>query len=236
MKNLSHIFLVTICSILLGISTLAQAQDKPGFLFVNATVTDFEKLGVYGRALPPVYAKYDGIYRIFGGIGRGVEVLAGSAMHESVIFAEFKSLKDVETFWWSDEYRAVFPLREGAGIFDVVGLAGTGEQPYSAESGIQPAYMFTLVTVKNPEKTQAYMEATSGFTANAPGRLIALARPADMSILEGPKPEYTIEITSWPSVQAIKSYLSDPEFTKVNALREEAMDFTVMVAEVPKPR
>ncbi len=236
MKKLGHIFVLTICSAVLGLSTLAHAQEKPGFLFVNATVTDFEKLGVYGRALPPVYAKYGGIYRIFGGIGRGVDVLAGSAKHESVIFAEFKSLKDVEKFWWSDDYRAVFPLRAGAGTFDVVGLEGTGEQAYTAEDGVQPAYMFTLVTVKDPEKTKAYMEATLDFSSNAAGRLIALSQPDDMAVLEGPKPDYTIEITSWPSVAAIEAYLSDPEFTKVEALREEAMDFTVMVAEVPKPR
>jgi uncharacterized protein (DUF1330 family) len=236
MKKLSHLFLFTICSTVFGLAPLVHASEKPGFLFVNATVTDFEKLGVYGRALPPIYVKYGGIYRIFGGIGRGVDVLAGSAKHESVIFAEFKSLKDVEKFWWSDDYRAVIPLRAGAGTFDVVGLEGTGEPAYTAQEGIQPAYMFTLVTIKDPEKTQAYMEATLGFSASAPGRLIALARPKDMSVLEGPKPDYTIEITSWPSVAAIEAYLSDPEFTKMKALREEAMDFTVMVAEVPKPR
>ena len=61
------------------IATQSYAEDAPGFLLVNATVTDFQKLGVYGQALPDVYAKYKGEYVIFGGIGRNVEVFTGTA-------------------------------------------------------------------------------------------------------------------------------------------------------------
>lgn len=213
----------------------AFADDLPGFLFVNATVTDFEKLGQYGRALPPVYAKHDGQYVIFGGIGRGVEVLAGTAPHESVIFAKFNSLADVEEFWWSEDYRAVVPLRKGAGRFDVLGIEGTGNKPYQAENGVQPAYLFTLVKVKDPEKTAAYMEAIGAYAKSAPNRVIALARPDDLVVLEGPKPEYAVEISSWPSMTAIKEFIADPRFTDTNALREEAVDFLLLAAEVPAP-
>jgi len=74
------------------------AEDGPGFLFVNATVTDFEKLGTYGRALPPIYATYGGTYVVSGGVGRNVEVLDGDPAFQSVIFAQFDSLEDVERF------------------------------------------------------------------------------------------------------------------------------------------
>lgn len=215
-------------------SQVTQANELPGFLFVNATVTDFAKLGAYGQALPPVYAKYGGQYVIFGGIGRGVEVLAGNAQHESLIFAKFGSLVDVEKFWWSDEYRAVVPLRDGAGQFDVLGLEGTGEQPYGAKEGVQPAYLFTLVKVKDQEKTAAYMEAIGDFAASAPNRLIALSRPDDVTVLEGPKPEFAIEISSWPSIAAIKEFIADPRFTDTAELRNEAVDFLLLAAEVPK--
>lgn len=216
-------------------SHTALADGPPGFLFVNATVTDMSKLAQYGQALPPVYAKYGGEYVIFGGVGRGVEVLAGSPMHESLIFAQFSSLEDVEKFWWSDDYRAVVPLREGAGRFDVLGLRGTGEEPYKAKNGIQPAYLFTLVKVKDEQKTAAYMEAISDYAASAPNRLIALSRPDDLTILEGPQPEFALEISSWPSLAAIKNFVSDPRFTATNDLRNEAVDFLLLAAEVAKP-
>lgn len=216
------------------LSSNALADELPGFLFVNATVTDIEKLGQYGRALPPVYAKHEGKYVIFGGIGRGVEVLAGTPTHESLIFARFSSLAAVETFWWSDDYRAVVPLREGAGRFDVLGIEGTGAEPYQAENGVQPAYLFTLVKVKDQEKTGAYMEAMGDFATSAPNRLIALARPASLTVLEGPKADYAVEISSWPSMAAIKEFVADPRFKDTAALRAEAMDFLLLAAEVPK--
>lgn len=217
-------------------SFAAMATELPGFLFVNATVTDMAKLGAYGQALPPVYAKYDGQYVIFGGVGRGIEVLAGSPNHESVIFAQFKSLADVEKFWWSDDYRAVVPLRDGAGQFDVLGIEGTGIAPYQAENGVQPAYLFTLVRVKDQEKAQAYMTAIGDFASSAPNRLIALARPDKLSVLEGPKPAFAVEISSWPSMAAIKEFIADPRFKDTDNLRNEAMDFLLLAAEVPKPR
>lgn len=212
------------------------ADDSPGFLFVNATVTDSEKLGAYGRALPPVYAKYNGQYRIFGGIGRGINVLAGAAQHESVIFAEFESLDAVETFWWSEEYRAVFPLRAGAGQFDVVGIAGTGAEPYQPTGGVQPAYVFTFIKTNDREKAMAYVKATQDLTAKSPGRVIALARPSDVKVLEGPKPDFTIEISSWPSVASFEDYLADPTYVAAVPNRDAAMDVTILIAEVPKPR
>lgn len=225
------------CALSIGFilsSHISQAEDLPGFLFVNATVTDMAKLGAYGQALPPVYAKYGGQYVIFGGIGRGVEVLAGNAQHESLIFARFDSLADVEKFWWSDEYRAVVPLRDGAGRFDVLGLEGTGEQPYAPKDGMQPTYLFTLVKVKDPEKTAAYMEAISEYASSAPNRLIALSRPDEVTVLEGPQPNFALEISSWPSMAAIKDFIADPRFADTNELRNEAVDFLLLAAEVPK--
>lgn len=215
-------------------STPAQTADRPGFLFVNATVTDFKKLGAYGQALPPVYAKYDGQYVIFGGIGRGVEVLTGNAKHESLIFARFDSLADVEKFWWSEDYRAVVPLRDGAGQFDVLGLEGTGEAPYQASDGVQPAYLFSLVKVKDPDKTASYMQAISDYAASAPNKVIAISRPGETKVLEGPAPDFSIEISSWPSLAAIREFIADPRFAGTSDLRNEAFDFLLLAAEVPK--
>lgn len=232
-KHFAAALLWTVC---LSSTGSALSQDKSGYLFVNATVTDFEKLGLYGRALPPVYAKYAGEYRIFGGIGRGITIIEGSATHESVIFAEFNSLDDVETFWWSDDYRKVFPLRKGAGQFDVIGIEGTGLEPYEARDGIQPAYVFTFIKINDSDKAMAYAEETMELTQNAPGRVVALARPNEYKVLEGPQPDFTIEISSWPSVSAFENYLSDPKYVAAIPNRDAAMDLTIMIAEIPKPQ
>ncbi len=222
-----------LCSPLMDV---VRAEDSPGFLFVNATVTDTQKLGAYGAALPPVYAKYGGRYLIFGGVGRGITPLAGSLQHESVIFAEFDSLADVEKFWWSDEYRAVVPLRDGAGQFDVLGLSGTGIEPYSAQNDVQPAYMFTYIKMINRDKAMEYMAAAQDTISSSPGRIIAMVRPEDMSVLEGSTPEFTIEISSWPSLAAIDAFMSDPMYQAAIPLRDAGMEVIVLTAELPKPR
>lgn len=213
----------------------APAQEKFGFLLVNATVTDFEKLGVYGRALPPIYAKYDGTYVVSGGVGRNIEVLDGTPSFQSVIFAQFDSLEDVEAFWWSEDYRAVVPLRDGAGRFDVVGLEGTGNAPYEAKDGIQPAYQFSLTTVKDPTQVPAYYAAMSELFEDSSARLIAFARPDDLSVLEGPTPNYAIEISSWPSLAALKAFVADPRYKAAAAARAAAVDTLMLGAEAIAP-
>lgn len=208
-----------------------MAEDSTGFLFVNATVTDFERLGTYGRALPPIYAKYGGTYVVSGGVGRNVEVLDGEPAFQSVIFAQFDSLEDVESFWWSEDYRAVVPLREGEGRFDVLGLEGTGTEPYKVVNGVQPAYHFSLITVKDPAKLPAYYEAMADLMSESPGRLIAVARPDAMSTLEGPEPVHVVEIASWPSMAALKAFVADPRFQAASKLRAEATESIMLAAE-----
>ncbi len=228
-------FFMCAAAVLCLLAPPAISQDKPGFLFVNATITDFEKLGTYGRALPPVYAKFVGSYVVSGGVGRNVEVLEGSPEFQSVIFAQFDSLEDVETFWWSEDYRAVVPLRDGAGRFDVVGLEGTGNTPYEAQNGMQPVYHFSLITVKDPAKLMDYSAAMSELIAESPARMIAIARPEDLSMLEGPEPAHVVEIASWPSMAALKAFVADPRYQAASALRAEATDSIMLAAEPIRP-
>lgn len=228
---------VLLLSLSLGQAPPVNAEEKPGFLLVNASVTNFQKLSVYGQALPSVYAKFNGAYVVVGGVGRNIELFDGTTSHESVIFTKFNSKKSVETFWWSDEYRAVVPLRDGAGRFDVVAVEGTGIEPYPAADGAQPAYVFTYIKVKDREKMMTYMEQTAEIISESPGRVIALARPDDVAVLEGPKPDFTIEISSWPNVQAFKDVMDNPAYKATKPVRDAAMDVVVLVAEVaPAPQ
>ncbi len=213
----------------------ATAQEKPGFLFVTATVTDVQKLGAYGRALPPIYDQYGGTYVVSGGVGRNIESLEGDAGFQSVIFARFGSLAEVEDFWWSDEYRAVVHLRDGAGQFDVVGLQGTGQTPYASVDGVPPAYQISLITVKDASKLPPYYAAMKDLMAESPARLIAVARPDDLTVLEGSKPTHVIEIASWPSMAALKAFLADPRYIAAMELRAEATVNVLLAAEPVRP-
>jgi len=77
-----------------------------------------------------------------------------------------------------------------------LGLEGTGTEPYTAVNGVQPAYHFSLITVKDPAKLPTYYEAMADLMSESPARLIAVARPDAMSTLEGPEPVHVVEIAS----------------------------------------
>ena len=90
--------------------------------------------------------------------------------------------------------------------------------------------------MKDRDKAMDYMAATQDIISNSPGRVIAIAQSDDISVLEGPKPDFTIEISSWPSLAAIETFMSDPAYQAAVPIRDAAMDVTVLTAEVPKPR
>ena len=83
-----------------------------------------EKMKPYGASLPPIYLKYSGRYLALGGIGKGVEHLAGDWGPRAIMFGQFPTAEAVRQFWWSPEYRAAALLRKGAVNVDVCVLEG----------------------------------------------------------------------------------------------------------------
>lgn len=102
---------------------MTEAETKPAFLLVQATVTDREGFKAYNAALPPIYAKYGGSYAALVPAPL-VEVLEGEPEHRSVVISRFPSRQAALDFWHSPEYTAAKQLRAGKGTFYVALLEG----------------------------------------------------------------------------------------------------------------
>jgi uncharacterized protein (DUF1330 family) len=102
---------------------MTEAETKPAFLLVQATVTDREGFKAYNSALPPIYARYGGSYVALVPAPL-VEVLEGEPEHRSVVISRFPSKQAAIDFWHSPEYTAAKQLRAGKGTFYVALLEG----------------------------------------------------------------------------------------------------------------
>lgn len=99
-------------------------STKPGYLLVQGSVTNMEKMKAYSALLPPIYAKFGGEYVIFTPPSK-LEVAEGTPENRSFVMARFPSKEAAWGFWKSPEYEAAKKLREGAGTFFVTIHEGT---------------------------------------------------------------------------------------------------------------
>ena len=95
-----------------------DADDRPHYLVVTATVTDPERMRAYNERL-----RASGLYERHGGryllIGRPVQTLENWD-GRAVVVAAFPSRAAAEAFWNSETYQTeIKPLRAGAGTFHV---------------------------------------------------------------------------------------------------------------------
>jgi uncharacterized protein (DUF1330 family) len=110
------------------------ATDKPCYLVVMGTVTNREAFRAYAAALPPLYARYGGVYLA---VQRGPAVLEGVADFESIVISRWPNCAAANAFWGSPAYRALVEMRKDWGRFTVVlteGLAApVGAPPMVSE-------------------------------------------------------------------------------------------------------
>lgn len=99
---------------------------KPGYLLVQAVVTNPQGLKAYNEALPPIYKKFGGQYLALVP-GMKVEVAEGVGEGRSIVIAKFPSKEAAWGFWNSPEYAAAKKLREGTGTYFVTVLEGLPE-------------------------------------------------------------------------------------------------------------
>jgi uncharacterized protein (DUF1330 family) len=104
--------------------TSLAAWAEPGYLLVIGRTLDRQKVMAYSATLPPIYAESGGKYIGIGRPGGGVTCLHGLCQGRSVVVATWADVKAVTQFWWGEKYRKVVPLRDGAGVFTVVGITG----------------------------------------------------------------------------------------------------------------
>lgn len=187
--------------ILAAIAPAAKAQEPPAYLLVIGRTLDRAQMGAYAAALAPIYAANQGGYVGLGRPGAGASCLEGPCQERSVILARFASGAGLDGFWWGQDYRRTIRLRDRAGVFDVVAIAGAPAiDPFpGAASG-------HVVLLLGPTAgLDARAAAFKAAAAQAGGRVIADAAPAP---LEGDQPWAQAIIASFPTVEAREAFLA----------------------------
>ena len=184
MKSL--IALLALCVAFTG-DAEAQAPAKtdnltPGYLLVLGRSTDRAKIIAYSSQLPPIYAATGGRYIGQGRPGGGVTCVYGMCEGRSSVIAQWADAKSIEAFWWGDAYRKVVPMRDGAGVFTVVGIKGAADvQPFTA-GALLIATVNANAAGSNLTATQTWLAAAS---ADSGARLLAPFTSAAVIPLEG---------------------------------------------------
>jgi uncharacterized protein (DUF1330 family) len=89
----------------------ATAPTPKGYVLGEFNVIDAEGFKPYGAAVPPIIAKFGGVYLARGGRTVPVE---GTPPGQRVVIVEFPSLAAAKAFEDSGEYRAIAPIRQRA--------------------------------------------------------------------------------------------------------------------------
>ena len=103
-----------------------EAASRPGYMIVMGKGYTPEQLQPYGRALPPIYERYQGGYVA---LTTSVEVLEGDYPYQSIILSKWPNIQNARDFWASPEYAEARKLRDGIGEFDVITFEGLPENP-----------------------------------------------------------------------------------------------------------
>lgn len=92
-----------------------------------------------------------------------------------------------------------------------------------------PAYVVSVVNIKNPEQYSEYAKLAPAAVAKFGGRF--LARGGISAVLEGGLGANRLVVTEFPSVEQAKAFHASPEYQAARQKRINAADFTMMVAE-----
>jgi uncharacterized protein (DUF1330 family) len=89
----------------------------PAFLIVHSKLTDADAFEQYVKAACTYLDRYQGTFFLGGRLS---EVLEGSHDKDRTVIFQFPSIEDAKSWYQSEEYRSVKPLREHTGTFDFV--------------------------------------------------------------------------------------------------------------------
>ncbi|MEM9209363.1 MAG: DUF1330 domain-containing protein [Pseudomonadota bacterium] len=93
-------------------------------MIIRANITNPEQFMEYAKRAPALIDKYGGRYRCMRG---QVEQLEGDADDRKIVVSEWPSMAAAQSFWNSEDYRALKKLREGAAEIDVQLVEITGD-------------------------------------------------------------------------------------------------------------
>jgi len=177
-------------------------MSVPGYSLGFVRTMNREAMKAYSEATPPIYVKYQGHYLGVGGVGKGVEQLAGSWPTKAIMLAQFPSPQAVSDFWWGPEYRAAAKLREGAVEVDVGRLEGTGAA--LPESAATPPYLILAQRGERVAAATALIERHGG---------VELVRgdASKVETLEGDLAGVSVTLAAFLSQEALQTFWIDPE-------------------------
>ena len=89
----------------------------PAFLIVHSKLTDSSAFERYLKAAGASLERYQGTYLLGGSLS---EVLEGSHDKNRTVIFQFPSIQDAKSWYDSEEYQSIKPLREHTGEFDFV--------------------------------------------------------------------------------------------------------------------
>ncbi len=89
----------------------------PAFLIVHSKLTDADAFEHYVKAAGPSLERSQGTYLLGGGVSADLE---GSHDNDRTVIFQFPSIEDAKSWYQSEEYQSVKPLREHTGAFDFV--------------------------------------------------------------------------------------------------------------------
>ena len=141
----------------------AQRQtNAPGYLLVLGRSLDRTKIIAYSATLPPIYAETGGRYIGIGRPGGGVTCVYGLCEGRSAVVARWADQAGIEAFWWGDAYRKAVRLRDGAGVFTVVGLKATSNvAPYDGGALLISTMSIPTASTSDSAAAQTWIDAAA---------------------------------------------------------------------------
>lgn len=99
----------------------AETPEPAAYIIFHSSVTDYDALRQYGRAMVPVMERFGGRFLV---LADQAEAIEGEPDTRRLAVIQFPSVQAARDFWDSEAYREAKALRADAGQFDVVLVTG----------------------------------------------------------------------------------------------------------------
>jgi uncharacterized protein (DUF1330 family) len=172
---------------------------QSGYLLVMGTALDQDRMDRYQKIIPSIYASFEGYRLVMGAPPADVTFLAGGLREEGVMLARFPSPGHVSGFWWSEEYRKAYAVRENAGRFAAIALPGlNGEVDPLPGSR---SYLVAMATPDDPERWRHFAAALGAGLQAMGATILADANSEAIERLEGSMPGSYVLVAMMPPGQ-----------------------------------
>ena len=93
-----------------------------------------------------------------------------------------------------------------------------------------PAYLVSIVNVRDPDRYQEYATAANQAAAKHGGKFLLRGRP--LEVLEGVAPGNRMVVSEWESAERARSYCHSPEYARAKAKRQGGVaEVTILLFE-----